>query len=141
MYNIKINNFLNDINSNKFLCFITFLLETNVNNQELVKMINVLKINYNIKNFVIFIFTNDKINESLIIPPEYEIIYIEQIFGDDAHRSIDYRINTSMCIYSKFKERMLKYEYDLPIFDENNVREKIPKLSISYLDFLSPNGL
>jgi hypothetical protein len=141
MYKSKINNFIEDIHSNNFVCFICFLAETNVNNLEYERMVNTLRNKHNVKDFTIFIFTNDKINDSLIIPPEYEIIYLEEIFGNDAHKSIDERLKLYKEIHEKFKNRMLKYDYYVKDFDENDVKSRIPQMNIEYLEFLSRNGL
>lgn len=140
-FKIKIDNFMDDINNKKFLCFITFMLETNINNLEFDRMINVLKDKYKIQNFIICIFTNDVLNENLIIPDEYEIIYIDQVFGDYTHRSIEYRVNLYKEIYIKFQNIIIKYGYILEDFDENDVSSRIHTLTPEYLDFLSKNNI
>jgi hypothetical protein len=117
IHKLKQENFYEYIKSDNFLCFVTFLFDTNKMDLQYEKMKNILSEKYNIKDFVIVIFTDDKTPILFDIPKCYEIITIDE-YKDDFARPTDYRINLYKDIWEKFSCVLKKYGYNYETFEE-----------------------
>jgi hypothetical protein len=84
---------------------------------------------YNIKDFVIVLFTNDKNPISMNIPNCYEIIVLDVVFFDDIWRSTEYRINLYKEMWEKFCTVMAKYGYEYKSFEEQFGLNRMPTLT------------
>ena len=118
MHNIKIQNFYNSINSKKVICFICFISMSNFLDLEYEKLIIILKQQYYIEDFIIIIFTNDKLPSSLNLPKEYEFVTIDCDYRGDVHMSYENRCNAYKEIWEKFRIVMTKYNYNYLSFED-----------------------
>ena len=117
-HKIKKNNFYEFIDSDDLLCFISFLTDNNLKDLKYEKMYDLLKNKYNIKNFIIVIFTADKTFIPNNLPNCYEIIYLDNEFHDDFNRTKEYRKILYNEIWIKFTNRMKKYNIEYLSFEE-----------------------
>lgn len=114
---LKQKNFIEYINSNELLCFISFLFESKMKDLEFEKMDLILREKYNIKEFIIIIFTNDNTYIPENLPKSYEIIFLNMEYRDNHIRSIEYKIELYKEIWIKFTNVMKKYNVEHPEFE------------------------
>lgn len=117
-HKLKQQQFYEYINSGDFLCFITFLFESNLKSLEYENMSNVLINKYGVKDFVIVIFTNDKQQIPPNLPKCFEVIILDDEYRDDVDRSTEYRINLYKDMWDKFRVVMKKHGYTYEAFEE-----------------------
>ena len=115
-HKIKMENFYKDISENKFMVFITYLFDSKIADLKFEDMINVLKNKYNIKKFIIIIFSTEQ-KPDKIIPKEYELITVDQYY-DDIWKKKEYRIPLYRDMFEKFRNIMIKYNIHYNSFDE-----------------------
>jgi hypothetical protein len=125
-HKLKQKNFYEYIQSGDFLCFITFLFESNLKDLQYEKMSNVLFEKYGVKDFIIIIFTNDTNPIPENIPKCYEIIILNDEYRDDIHRSDEYRTTIYKEIWEKFRCVMKKYDIEHALFEEIFDINKMP---------------
>jgi hypothetical protein len=120
-FQAKKENFYNAINSEKCLCFITFLYDTLLKDLKLHEMHRVLKNKYKLKSFIIIIFTHeinscpDEINS---YPDDIKIIYLGEDYRSDHKMEYNCRVKLYDNIWIKYCDVLKQYGFTHDSFDK-----------------------
>lgn len=130
-HKLKQQNFYEYIKSGDVLCFITFLFDSNtVSELEYQKMNTILSEKYNIKDFIIVVFTSEKPSDVSGLPKSFEVIFLDNEYRDDVHRTMEYRVNLYKEMWEKFRCVMKKHNFDYSCFEDQFDINKVPRLNV-----------